>query len=33
MTRENTTGFVREATGTLTAMTSGGASQYYLTDV
>ncbi|MGW4953952.1 RHS repeat-associated core domain-containing protein [Streptomyces parvulus] len=33
MTRENTTGFVREPSGTLTAMTSGGASQYYLTDV
>ncbi|GHB79407.1 type IV secretion protein Rhs [Streptomyces xanthochromogenes] len=33
MTRENTTGFVREASGTLTAMTNGGASQYYLTDV
>ncbi|WP_433918423.1 hypothetical protein OIE50_14640 [Streptomyces canus] len=33
MTRENTTGFVREASGTLTAMTTGGASQYYLTDV
>ncbi|MGW4310306.1 RHS repeat-associated core domain-containing protein [Streptomyces californicus] len=33
MTREGTTGFVREASGTLTAMTSGGASQYYLTDV
>ncbi|WP_435272889.1 RHS repeat-associated core domain-containing protein [Streptomyces parvulus] len=33
VTRENTTGFVREPSGTLTAMTSGGASQYYLTDV
>jgi RHS repeat-associated protein len=33
MTRENTTGFVREPSGTLTAMTTGGASQYYLTDV
>ncbi|MDL5205354.1 RHS repeat-associated core domain-containing protein [Streptomyces sp. ALI-76-A] len=33
MTRENSTGFVREASGTLTAMTTGGASQYYLTDV
>ncbi|MER7777800.1 RHS repeat-associated core domain-containing protein [Streptomyces sp. NPDC096191] len=33
MTRENTTGFVREPSGTLTAMTAGGASQYYLTDV
>ncbi|MFF7542236.1 RHS repeat-associated core domain-containing protein [Streptomyces canus] len=33
MTRENTTGFVREASGTLTAMTTGGASQYYLTDI
>ncbi|MEV5807628.1 RHS repeat-associated core domain-containing protein [Streptomyces parvulus] len=33
MSRENTTGFVREPSGTLTAMTSGGASQYYLTDV
>ncbi|MCQ4196205.1 hypothetical protein M4J08_000436 [Streptomyces parvulus] len=33
MTRENTTGFVREPSGTPTAMTSGGASQYYLTDV
>ncbi|WP_406182882.1 hypothetical protein [Streptomyces canus] len=33
MTRENTTGFVREASGTLTAMTTGGASQYYLTEV
>ncbi|MER7803027.1 RHS repeat-associated core domain-containing protein [Streptomyces parvulus] len=33
MTRENTTGFVREPSGTLTAMTSGGASHYYLTDV
>ncbi|MEU3501282.1 hypothetical protein ABZ726_11060 [Streptomyces hundungensis] len=33
MTRESTTGFVREASGTLTAMTSGGASQYHLTDV
>ncbi|WP_437090125.1 hypothetical protein [Streptomyces hundungensis] len=33
MTREGTTGFVREASGTLTGMTSGGAGQYYLTDV
>ncbi|NEY30642.1 hypothetical protein GTU99_00205 [Streptomyces sp. PRKS01-65] len=33
MTRENTTGFVRGASGTLTAVTSGGASQYRLTDV
>ncbi|MEU0226244.1 RHS repeat-associated core domain-containing protein [Streptomyces sp. NPDC006284] len=33
MTRENGTGFVREPSGTLTAMTAGGASQYYLTDV
>ncbi|GGY61514.1 RHS repeat-associated core domain-containing protein [Streptomyces xanthochromogenes] len=33
MTREDTTGFVRKASGALTAMTSGGASQYYLTDV
>ncbi|MFF7871723.1 RHS repeat-associated core domain-containing protein [Streptomyces qaidamensis] len=33
MSRENTTGFVREPSGTLTAMTSGGTSQYYLTDV
>ncbi|MGW7275033.1 RHS repeat-associated core domain-containing protein [Streptomyces sp. NPDC054864] len=33
MTRENTTGFVREPSGNLTAMTTGGASQYYLTDI
>ncbi|MFI5904213.1 RHS repeat-associated core domain-containing protein [Streptomyces cyaneofuscatus] len=33
MSRENTTGFVREPSGTLTAMTSGGSSQYYLMDV
>ncbi|MFC8596517.1 RHS repeat-associated core domain-containing protein [Streptomyces atroolivaceus] len=33
MTRESSTGFVREPSGTLTAMTTGGANQYYLTDV